>query len=232
MSLADSPRARLPLFDAPRAYLEQLASTAPGDLAGRHRRAADTLADWIAARLTADQPAQIVVVCTGNSRRSILAATLGQLAAEAAGLTQVHFFSGGTEPSAFNPRTIATLQAIGLQIEPTAAAAPPGPAGQPNPIYRIRRGEALETLEFSKRYDDPANPRADFAAVMVCDEANAACPFVPGATLRLPMPFDDPKDHDGTPEEAQAYAARRDEIARVMIAVFEQVLRHLPIMRR
>jgi hypothetical protein len=42
-----------------------------------------------------------------------------------------------------------------------------------NPVYRVRWGvagelgrPALETTEFSKRYDDPANPGAAFAAVI------------------------------------------------------------------
>jgi arsenate reductase (thioredoxin) len=57
----------------------------------------------------------------------------------------------------------------------------------------------METVEFSKRYDDPSNPQEGFAALMVCDEADAGCPAVRGASLRLSLPFADPKVYDDTP---------------------------------
>jgi hypothetical protein len=32
----------------------------------------------------------------------------------------------------------------------------------------------------TKVYSDPTNPQSSFAALMVCDEADAACPLVKG----------------------------------------------------
>ena len=55
----------------------------------------------------------------------------------------------------------------------------------------------MEATEFSKHYGDPANPQQGFAALMVCGEADAACPFVKGAALRVSMPYLDPKIYDG-----------------------------------
>ncbi len=46
----------------------------------------------------------------------------------------------------------------------------------------VRWGEpgasALEATEFSKKYLDGGNPQEGFAALMVCGEADAACPVV------------------------------------------------------
>jgi arsenate reductase (thioredoxin) len=66
---------------------------------------------------------------------------------------------------------------------------------------------------FSKKYDDPFNPQRDFAAVMTCSQADASCPLVAGATLRVPLHYEDPKVSDGTPGERETYDARAKQIA-------------------
>ena len=81
----------------------------------------------------------------------------------------------------------------------------------------------MEAVEFSKRYDDPGNPQSGFAALMVCDEADAGCPTVRGASLRLSLPFADPKSYYDTPQEAARYAERRDEIGRLMFWLMMRV---------
>ena len=156
---------------------------------------------------------------------------MGNVAAAYYGMPEVRFHSGGTDPTAFNPRTIAALRQVGVEVEPTGEEAPSGEPGTANPIYRVRWGSPgeppMETIEFSKRYDDPSNPQEGFAALMVCDEADAGCPAVRGAALRLSMPFADPKSFDDTPEEAARYAERRDDIGRLMVWVMEQARRRL-----
>src|ERR671935_50655 len=67
-----------------------------------HREAGEKLAHWIAANLEPGKPLHVTVVCTGNSRRSILGASMGNLAAAYCGMPEVRFHSGGTAPSAFN----------------------------------------------------------------------------------------------------------------------------------
>jgi arsenate reductase (thioredoxin) len=97
------------------------------DLIGEdHRAAGQKLVDWIVDHYRPGQPLYVIVVCTGNSRRSILGATMGHIAAASCGLPEVRFHSGGTDPTAFNPRTIATLRAIGVEIEPTGQEAARG----------------------------------------------------------------------------------------------------------
>lgn len=185
-------------------------------------QAATALVQWLAEQRRANASANVVVICTGNSRRSVFGAVLGNIAAAYAGHPDVRFYSGGTEPSAVNPRALRALEAIGVIVEPTGREAPAGITGEPNPVYRIRWGEPsadrpCEMLEFSKHFADPANPRNGFAALLVCDQAAEACPIVTGAAVRIAMPFADPKAFDGTAQEESQYAQRRDEIARTLL---------------
>jgi len=196
-----------------------------------HREAGRTLADWIAENYKPGRPLHVTVVCTGNSRRSILGATMGSVAAAYYGMPEVRFHSGGTAPTAFNPRTAACLKEIGVEIEPTGTEGPRGEPKTANPIYRVRWGQAgepaLEATEFSKTYFDASNPQQGFAALMVCGEADAACPFVKGAALRVSMPYLDPKIYDDGKFEAAKYAERRDDIGRLMLSVMMQVRNRL-----
>lgn len=203
----------------------------PDRIAAAHRAAGEVLASWIARNYEPGQALGVIVVCTGNSRRSILGSTMGNLAAAYCGLPEVRFHSGGTGSTAFNPRTIAALRRIGVEVEPTGEEAPRGEPQTANPIYRVRWGTTgeppMEAVEFSKRYDDPRNPQSGFAALMVCDEADAGCPAVRGAVLRLSLPLADPKEHDDTPEEAARYDERRDDLGRLMAWVLTQARRRL-----
>ncbi len=190
----------------------------------------EQLAAWILGRLQSGGTAPIVVICTGNSRRSMLASVMGNLAAAYLELPEIRFHSGGTAPSAFNERTVAALEAIGVEIASTGEEAPRGEPNVANPIYQVRWGRAgeppMEMIEFSKRYDDSVNPKTGFAALLVCNEADDACPAVFGAALRIAMPFEDPKWRDGQSDEAATYAARRDEIGRVLLSVLRSVKEH------
>lgn len=76
---------------------------------------------------------------------------------------------------------------------------------------------------FSKRFSDPPNPQVDFCAVMVCSQADEACPHVPGAEKRFSIPYEDPKAYDGTPHESEKYNERSHQIAREMLYLFTRV---------
>lgn len=71
-------------------------------------------------------------------------------------------------------------------------------------------------------YDDPRNPQKDFAAVMTCAEADQNCPFIPGAELRVTLPYRDPKEADGTPDETRIYDERCRQIATEMVYLMRQ----------
>lgn len=194
-----------------------------------HRKPAEELVAWVVKNYKPGRPLGATVICTRNTRRSMLGATMGNVAAAYYGLTDLRFYSGGTDPDAFNPRTIATLKEIGIEIEPTGKEAPRGKEGRANPIYRVRWGKELEALEFSKKYADAANPQEGFAAILVCSEADTNCPKVNGAGVRIPVPYLDPKLFDGAPFEAAKYAERRDDEGRFVLSVLMQARRRLEL---
>jgi arsenate reductase (thioredoxin) len=227
---ADEPASRQRLIAKVKDHADLL--TTSFDMIDESHRASGTLlVDWLAKNYQKSQPLHVTVVCTGNSRRSILGATMGNIAASYYGMPEIRFHSGGTAPTAFNPRTITALTEIGVDVEPTGNEAPRGEPKTANPTYHVRWGQSnapgFETIEFSKTYFDVANPQSGFAALLVCSEADAACPLVKGASVRISMPYLDPKIYDGSPIEATKYAERRDDIGRLMLNVMMQVRNRL-----
>jgi protein-tyrosine-phosphatase len=223
---ADVPEARRRLNPKVAAHADLL-TTSFDMIDEAHREAGQKLVDWIVKNHKPGQPLHVTVICTGNSRRSILGATMGNIAAAYYDMPEIRFHSGGTAPTAFNSRTVAALKEIGVEVEPTGKEAPRGEARTANPIYIVRCGSDLEAMEFSKTYFDEANPQIGFAALMVCGEADAACPLVKGAGARISMPYLDPKVFDDSVYESHKYAERRDDIGRLMLCVMMQVRNRL-----
>jgi hypothetical protein len=158
----------------------------------------------------------LIFICTHNSRRSHFAQIWARVAADYYGLKNVHTFSGGTEATAFNPRAVKALENVGFQIEKQDQSE--------NPVYRLTYAEPENPLlVFSKKYDHKVNPQKDFCAVMTCSEADDACPVVTGSDLRVSIPYEDPKMHDGTKQEEAKYAERCQEICREMFYALSRV---------
>jgi arsenate reductase len=165
------------------------------------------LADYLVQQQ--NSPARLNFICTHNSRRSHIAQVWAAAGAAYFGLPAVETYSGGTEATAFNPRAVKALQRAGFQID--------SPGGE-NPHYQVTFAKASEPLIcYSKTFDDPANPKAGFAAIMTCSDADENCPFIPGADFRLPLTYDDPKAADGTPEETARYDERVRQIGREIL---------------
>jgi len=155
-------------------------------------------------------------ICTHNSRRSHLAQLWAQAAAYYNSIDNVACYSGGTEATAFNPRAVKAMQDVGFKIIQTK----PGE----NPIYEVTFAEGVAPIiAFSKTYDDPFNHNKDFAAIMTCSHADENCPLVLGASARIALTYDDPKEFDGTPQEAEKYAERVHQIGREIFYAFSQV---------
>ena len=229
----DAPESRRHLFPGIDAHAKLL-TTSFDMLDTAHVEAGERLMDWVVKNYKPGKPLDVTCVCTGNSRRSILGATMGNIAAAYYGMPEIRFHSGGTAPTAFNPRTITALTQIGVEVQPTGADAKRGEPKMANPVYTVRWGQPggtgesnMEATEFSKHYSDPSNPQEGFAALMVCGEADAACPFVKGASLRVSMPYLDPKIYDDSAYEAIKYAERRDDIGRLMLSVMMRVRNRL-----
>jgi arsenate reductase len=92
--------------------------------------------------------------------------------------------SAGTEATHVRPLAIRAMDEVGVDIT----------------------GQESKTLE---RYlEEPFN-----YVITVCDEANEACPYFPGAKNRLHWSLEDPSRAEGSEEERLAVFRRvRDEI--------------------
>jgi hypothetical protein len=161
--------------------------------------------------------ARLNFICTHNSRRSHFGQVWAQVAAHHfGGDTNVETYSGGTESTAFNERSVAAMRRAGLDVHPVSFSE--------NPKYAVRYAEDRDPMVcFSKKYIDAStNPTSGFAAVMTCDEADKGCPVVFGAAVRFSTPYVDPKVSDGTPTEVDTYDERCAQIAREMLYVMSQ----------
>jgi len=93
-------------------------------------------------------------------------------------------FSGGTEVTRVHPMAIAVMKEIGIDISQHRSK-----------LIDEFYGLGIETV------------------VTVCDAANKACPFFPGAKEVIHQSFPDPSAFTGTDEEIRARFRRvRDEI--------------------
>lgn len=123
---------------------------------------------------------KVLFLCTGNSARSQMAeGYLRQLAGD-----RFEVFSAGTHPVGLNPKAVAAMKEIGIDI----------------------------SKHQSKSVDEFVGQSFDYV-ITVCDSAKESCPIFPGATERLHYSFQDPAAANGTAEEQLALFERvRDEI--------------------
>lgn len=101
-------------------------------------------------------------------------------------------FSAGTEVTRVHPMAIAVMQEIGIDI-----------SGHRSKLTDEFYGTGIETV------------------VTVCDTANKACPFFPGAKEVIHQSFPDPSAFTGSDEEVRAgFRSVRDEIIRWIDGTF------------
>lgn len=171
---------------------------------------------YIQLKVVSKEQIRINFICTHNSRRSHLSQVWAQTLATYFGIENVFCYSGGTESTALFPMAAKTLQNSGFKIQQLSEGK--------NPVYAIKYAENEHPIiGFSKKMDDDFNPRNQFVAIMTCDSANEACPFVPGAEKRIPIMFLDPKAFDNTPQQAEKYQERSLQIATELKFVFENI---------
>ncbi|MCB1140210.1 MAG: hypothetical protein KDK23_15745 [Leptospiraceae bacterium] len=208
------------------------------------------LADYLRAARNEGHAPRLLFVCTHNSRRSQLARAAApllyhriclQLGIEKLPFLQAH--SGGSETTRVHPNTVRALLRSGFALEkgnsaipvsiPAADAAHNGSDAEldsfyqttENPIIPLRDPEGHFLELFSKLLDHPTNPGSGFAAIMVCSNADEACPVVKGADIRISLPFQDPGHKDDTPEAQEAYDRALEAISRDLCSAFLLALR-------
>ena len=141
--------------------------------------------------------ANLIFICTHNSRRSHFAQIWLATSISYYNLKNINTFSGGTSVTEFNKRAIVILKKIGYNINNQNGN---------NPTYKVSFSKKISPLKcFSKKYDSSFNPNKNFAAIMTCSDAEKTCPFIPRAEERILLPYDDPKIFDGTNYEEEYY---------------------------
>lgn len=169
------------------------------------------LSDYVTRCRQQGKPSRLTFVCTHNSRRSHLTQVWAQIAAACCGVEGVQTFSGGTEVTACNPRTVAALTRAGLHIvadDPTKS----------NPRYTVSwSDQSTPLICYSKVFNESPNPTSDYCAVMTCSHADQNCPIAIGCDLRLAIRYEDPKVSDDTPAESSVYDERCRQVAREML---------------
>lgn len=174
------------------------------------------IGDYVIEKRLAHQTANLVFICTSNSRRSHFAQIWSKTAALYYGIDSVATFSGGTEAKQVHKNAIAAMKRCGFSVTSNKTG--------DNPVWFVTTSnQSAGWGIWSKKYNDSSNPKKDFCAAMVCSEADHACPNVEGAELRIGMPYDDPKYYDNTPSQDQKYDERCRQIARDMFFMMDYV---------
>lgn len=173
------------------------------------------LVEFISKKIKSEGTLQLNFICTHNSRRSQLAQAWAMAASDYYEVP-ARCYSGGTEATAFFPQAIVTLSTSGFRIDEK-----PGN----NPKVTVDTGVSSKTF-YSKVFDDEKNPTKNFAAVMTCSHADENCPFIVGAESRIPLNYEDPKSFDETPEMAEKYMERSDQIGSEMLYAFKKAISH------
>lgn len=180
------------------------------------RKILSGITSFIESQISQKSKADLIFICTHNSRRSHVAQIWAQTAAAWYNVKGVNSYSGGTEATAFNVNAIEALRKLGFRISA-------GSNGN-NPKYSVTYADNHLAFEvFSKKYDESPNPDRGFAAIMTCSQADADCPIVSGSAIRISLPYDDPKNFDGTTLESAKYLERALEIGRELLFVFSQI---------
>jgi arsenate reductase len=176
----------------------------------------DQIATTIAGRLETGADADLTFICTHNSRRSHMSQIWAQTAATYYGLKKVRAYSGGTQATACNCRTITAMRTAGFDIKDATTG--------DNPLYLVGYAEGRPPIHaYSKLYNTDDNPKRDFIALMTCSSADQSCPVVEGAIARYAIHYVDPRLCDDTPTETVAYNERCREIAMEMFYIMSQV---------
>ncbi len=201
------------LYPEIEAFIKTLPGTTP--LTARRQKMLQEVSAFIYKKQQADDVAELVFICTHNSRRSHFAQLWAAIAAHYHGIENVLTFSGGTEATAFHPNAVAAMERAGCKIQKGVGN---------NPVYLVKFSDSHPGCQaFSKKYGDKYNPKNKFCAVMTCTDADEACPVVLGMEKRVSLTYDDPKISDGTKLEAQRYDERCRQIAMEMFYMISHV---------
>src|SRR5437588_3800996 len=102
-------RSNANLLPALRPYVNEVANEL-GTISAERKAVLGAIASNIVAQLDAGKTADLTFICSHNSRRSHMSQIWAQTAAYYYGLDRVRAFSGGTQATACNCRTVAAMR--------------------------------------------------------------------------------------------------------------------------
>jgi protein-tyrosine-phosphatase len=188
--------AQAPRADALLAFLSDACCTERPVPCWSHAAAVPARRDYIAS----ERPLRVLVVCTGNSARSIMA----EAVLNREGLGRIEAFSAGSRPQEEpHPLALGLLEELGYDIS-------------------AMRSKSWD--EFLR----PGAVELDLVVTVCDDAAEAACPAFPGVPMRVHWGLDDPAAATGpvSARRAAFLQSYRDLTARVTAFVnlpFEQM---------
>ena len=118
-STAPQPQSDQNVLPALRSYVDEVADELDA-VSDERKVVLGEIAATVAARLQDGHDANVTFICTHNSRRSHMSQIWAQTAACYYGLDGVHAYSGGTEVTACNCRTVTAMRRAGPQDRPAA----------------------------------------------------------------------------------------------------------------
>lgn len=145
----------------------------------------------------------ILILCTHNSARSVLAEGMLNHLAKVRGL-DVRAFSAGSAPSGrINPLALEALAAVGVATDAFRSKSWDEFSGADAPVMRI--------------------------VITVCDStANEVCPYWPGTPIQMHWGYPDPSNAQGGDEDKrQAFEITRQAIGYRMLQLLELPLADL-----
>ncbi len=227
----------LPLYPPIAHYLSEARKAVA--IAPHRAEVLKSIAEAVVSLSAKNGVAELIYICTHNSRRSHMSQLWAQACSHKYGLgDRVRTWSGGTEATAFYPRAVKAMEQAGWLVLDSQGHRLPMHNGYGRPLsigsrghvsgrhdnsgYRMGYADAVpHVLCFSKEFKAAPNPAKDFIAVMTCSDIDEACPLVPGAALRYSLPYEDPKAYDAHPDAQQYYNERCRHIAVEMDYLFQ-----------
>lgn len=134
---------------------------------------------------------KVMFLCTGNSCRSQMAEGF----AKEYGKGVIEAYSAGLKPAGVNPRAIAVMKEIGIDI----------------------------STHTSKAIDEKLLKQMDII-ITLCGHAEAMCPMTPPEIKKIHWPIDDPVGATGTEGEIMnAFRKARDEIKEEIVRLVSKL---------
>lgn len=196
--------------------IESIEALSTSTISEERKRILQPLIDYILNKIKERKTIRLNFICTHNSRRSHIAQVWAQALAYYFNIKNIECFSGGTEGTRIHHKIIDTLADQGFKILTMSDS--------DNPIIGVKFDQnEWPVICFSKAYDHEFNPKSEYMAVMVCDEADVNCPVVMGAEARASITYTDPKKYDHMEMVDQKYLEKSVEIGSELYYVFSNL---------